>query len=83
MDIAVSEVKNNLHKLIVETEDVSILNKVQAYFYTLKNNQVDWWDSLSEIEISSIEQGAEQLNKGQHIPHNQVKEKVNRLLGRK
>jgi hypothetical protein len=83
MDIAAAEVKNTLHKLIVETDDVSILNRVQAYFYTLKNKQVDWWDSLSEIEISSIEQGVQQLDNGQRIPYNQVKNKVNRLLGRK
>jgi hypothetical protein len=83
MDIAVSEVKNTLHKLIVETDDVSILNRVQAYFSTLKSKQVDWWDSLSENEIASIERGVQQLDSGQRIPHDQVKEKVNRLLGRK
>jgi hypothetical protein len=36
MDIAVNEVKNEIHKLIVETDDISILNRVQAYFYILK-----------------------------------------------
>ena len=30
------EIKNQLHKLIVETDDETILTKVQAYFTTLK-----------------------------------------------
>ena len=82
MDNAVSEIKNNLHKLIVETDDISILNRVQAYFSTLKDKKVDWWDSLSENEIASIERGVQQLDSGQGISYDQVKEKANRLLGR-
>lgn len=83
MNTSVSELKNDLHKLIVETDDISILNRVQAYFSTLKGKQVDWWDSLSEKDIASIERGTQQLDNGQRIPHIQVKEKVNLLLGRK
>jgi hypothetical protein len=40
MDIAVSEIKNSLYKLIVETDDVTILNRVQAYFSMLKANKL-------------------------------------------
>jgi hypothetical protein len=82
MDITISEIKNELHRLIVETDDIIILNRVQAYFSTLKDKQVDWWDSLSENEIASIERGVQQLDSGQGIPYDQVKEKANRLLGR-
>jgi hypothetical protein len=83
MDIAISEIKNNLHKLIVETDDVSILGRVQAYFSILKDKKVDWWDSLSENEIASIERGTQQFDMGQRIPYEQVKKKANRLLERK
>jgi hypothetical protein len=83
MDVVVSEVKNVLHKLVVETDDVSILSKVEAYFYTLKNKETDWWDSLSESDIKSIELGVEQLNNGQRIAHPDVRLKVDNLLGRK
>ncbi|HEY4785753.1 MAG TPA: hypothetical protein VIH57_06880 [Bacteroidales bacterium] len=83
MSLSISEIKNDLHKLIVETDDIEVLNRVQAYFCTLKSKQVDWWDSLSEKEIASIERGAQQLDNNQRIPHAEVKEKVNRLLGRK
>ena len=37
--------KNYLHKLIVETDDESILSKVQAYFNTLKGKNIDWRDT--------------------------------------
>lgn len=83
MDLAVSEIKNNLHRLIVETDDVSVLEKVQEYFGILKSNQTDWWDSLSANEVASIEKGLHQLDNGQRIPHEQVRQKIKRLLDNK
>jgi hypothetical protein len=83
MDLAVSEIKNNLHRLIVETDDVNVLEKVQEYFGILKGNQVDWWDTLSANEVASVERGLHQLDNGQRIPHEQVRQKVKQLLGKK
>jgi hypothetical protein len=42
MNASTAEIKNYLHKLIVETDDESILSKVQDYFTSLKSNNVDW-----------------------------------------
>jgi hypothetical protein len=83
MDITVSEIKNNLHRLIVETDDISVLEKVQEYFGSLKSKQVDWWDALSANEMASVEKGLKQLDNGQRIPHHQVKQKVKNLLENK
>jgi hypothetical protein len=82
MNIDVADMKNNLHKFIVETDDIGVLSKVQAYFDILKYKQTDWWDLLSEKEIASVERGLQQLDKGQRIPHAKVKHKVDQLLGR-
>ena len=82
MNTNTAEIKNYLHKLIVETDDESILNKVQAYFTTLKNKNVDWWDAISEQEKEAIQTGLRQLENGEGIPHKQVKHKVDKLLGR-
>jgi predicted transcriptional regulator len=78
-----AEIKNYLHKLIVETDDESILTKVQAYFTTLKEKNIDWWDMISEQEENDIKEGLQQLENGEGIPHEEVKRKVDKLFGRK
>ncbi|MFP4026138.1 MAG: hypothetical protein ACLFVR_16575 [Thiohalospira sp.] len=83
MNNSKSEIKNYLHKLIVETDDESILSKVQAYFTTLKTKNVDWWDTISDQEKETINIGLQQLENGEGIPHEEVKRKVDKLLGRK
>ncbi len=83
MDPNTAEIKNYLHKLIVETDDESILSKVQAYFTTLKSKNVDWWETISDQEKEAINRGLEHLENGEGIPHEEVKRKVDKLLGRK
>jgi len=83
MNTNIAEIKNYLHKLIVETDDESTLSKVQAYFTTLKSKNVDWWDTISDQEKEAINIGLQQLENGEGIPHEEVKRKANKLLGRK
>lgn len=83
MNITTAEIKNYLHKLIVETDDENVLNKVQAYFLTLKGENVDWWDTISSQEKETINTGLHQLENGGGIPHAEVKRKADKLLGRK
>lgn len=75
-----AELKSNLHKLIVETDDVSILSKIQAYFNTLQSKKVDWWDAISSKEQKAIETGLNQLNNGEGVSDEEVNNKVNKLL---
>ena len=83
MNSSTAEIKNYLHKLIDETDDGSILSKVQAYFTTLKSKNVDWWDTIPDQEKKAINIGLQQLENGEGIPHEEVKRKVDKLLGRK
>lgn len=83
MNTSTSEIKNYLHKLIVETDDETILSKVQTYFTTLKEKNIDWWDIISDQEKGDIEKGLKQLKNGKGIPHEEVKRKADKLLGRK
>lgn len=78
-----ADVKNFLHKLVVETEDEGILSKVQAYFIALKGGNEDWWDTLSTKEKEAIEIGIQQLENKEGISHDEVKRKVDKLLHRK
>ena len=82
--MSTAELKSHLHQLVVETNDVSVLNKVRAYFSTLrKGKEVDWWDTITAEEKRAIEIGVDQLKKGQGIPHKTVRKKVDALLKRK
>ena len=83
MNTNTAEIKNYLHKLIVETDDETILTKVQAYFTTLKEKNIDWWDMISDQEKKDIKKGLQQLENGEGIPNEQVKRKVDKLFGRK
>jgi len=56
---------------------------VQAYFTTLKSKNVDWWDTISDQEKNAINVGLQQLKNGEGIPHEDVKKKADKLLGRK
>ena len=83
MNASTAKIKNYLHKLIVETDDEIILSKVQAYFTTLKSKNVDWWDTISDKEKEAVNIGLQQLEDGEGIPHEEVKRKADKLLGRK
>lgn len=82
MNVSTAELKNYLHKLVVETDDEIVLSKVQAYFTKLRSKNTDWWDTISDEDKETIHIGLRQLEKGQGIPHDQVRQKVNKLLRR-
>ena len=50
------------------------------YFLQLKAKDVDWWDLISNEQKESIQKGIEQLEKGEGIAHQKVRQKVNKLL---
>ena len=82
MKTSTAEIKNYLHKLIVETDDINVLSTVQTYFTALKSKNMDWWDTISEQEKDAINTGLKQLENGEGIPHKEVKRKVDKLLSR-
>ena len=42
----------------------------------------DWWDTISDKSKTLIQKGMEELRQGKGIPHEEVKKKVDKLLGR-
>ncbi|MEZ4931372.1 MAG: hypothetical protein R2788_04475 [Saprospiraceae bacterium] len=73
--MSTAELKNDLHRLIVETDDINILQKIQAIFNSFikgeENN--DWWDTISDQEKSSIKKGIEQLESGERFTQQEVR----------
>lgn len=78
-----AELKNDLHRIIVETNDLSILTQMREYFKLLITKNDDWWNSLSSEQKASINKGIEQLNNGEGIPHENVKLNIEKLLRKK
>ena len=75
------ELKNDLLKMVADTDDVDLLTQVQAFFSSLRK-KTDWWDELSEQQKNMIETGRQQLESGQGISHEEVKAKVREMLSK-
>jgi len=78
-----AELKSDLHKIIVETDDIYILKQMREYFKSLMEaKNADWWGSLTTEQQNSINKGIEQLDNGEGVAHNDVRKNVNKLLGK-
>ncbi len=80
--MSTAEIKNDLHRMVVETEDINILQKIKAIFNSLIKDEssADWWDIISDHEKASIKKGLQQLKNGERIPHAEVRKEINELL---
>jgi predicted transcriptional regulator len=79
--MTIAEIKVDILKQIAATNDGTFLKEVLNYIRSLRKDQ-DWWDELDEDEIASIEEGNRQLEDGEGIPHEKVREKVKQMLGK-
>lgn len=79
--MSASDVKLNLLKLILETEDTEVLEELTAYFRALRSKS-DWWKEISEKEKALVKIGLDQLEKGEGIAYESVKEKARQLLAK-
>ncbi|MFB2118448.1 hypothetical protein [Parapedobacter sp. 2B3] len=80
MAATIAELKNSLHRLVVETEDRSVLQYVEDIFKSMATTKADWWDELSEQDKKSVDRGIQQLNEGAASRHDEVVSKINALL---
>jgi hypothetical protein len=77
--MSVLELKNELHRLVVATEDENILEQVRAYFSSLSPT-TDWWETLTENQKTTVNKGLKQLANGQKINHQAFREKITQLF---
>lgn len=77
--MTIAEIKVDILKQIAAANNKAFLSEVLAYIRSLRQSQ-DWWDELDEEEIESIEEGNRQLERGEGIPHSEVRKKANQLL---
>lgn len=71
MDTAV---KYKMISKIISSNDESVLNSVKSILKI--EDEVDFWDELSVEDQAAINEGLEQLDNGQYVPHESVREEI-------
>ena len=64
MDIQLEKIE--LIKMLLETENPSIINDIKKVFQKEKK---DWWDELSAAQQSEILQGVKEADEGKIAPY--------------
>lgn len=77
--MSTADLKNDLIKVIVNTDDIGFLRQVRDFF---KKHQVtaDWWDEISAYEKEMIEAGAKDIEEGKVVPHEEVSAGIKKML---
>lgn len=75
-----AELKNFLHKFIVETNDDNVLTQAAEYFRNLRTKNTDWWDELSEESKQAIEIGLKDLKNGNTHSSNDVRKSIRQRI---
>ena len=78
--MSVVDLKNNLHRMVVETEYPEILAQVAARFSSLLEER-DKGGSLLNAEKESIEPGEAAPQAGRTIGYFEIREKAKSILG--
>jgi len=74
------EVKEYLHRWIVNTNDFDLLEQVKTFISKQLTAKTDWWDELTEAQKKAVEKGYNDIRSGKGIPHSQVRAKVRKLI---
>ncbi|RZS95226.1 hypothetical protein [Cecembia calidifontis] len=59
---------------IINTEDEKVLNAIKKLLNI--EVDVDFWEELSEDEQKAIEEGLDQLDKGNYVSHQSVRDEI-------
>jgi len=71
MDIQATKLE--LMQLLLSTQKEEVLQKVKDVF---EQEAVDFWDELDLDERAAISEGLTQLDNGQHLSHEDVREEI-------
>ena len=71
MDIQATKIE--LAQLLLNTNDVSVLNKIKSIFKTEKK---DWWLELSKEQQDSIDEGFAEIDRGEFVTWEDLKKEI-------
>ncbi len=64
--------KLELIQWLAQLTDENIIAKIR----NLRNEKTDWWDQIADEERVSIQEGLEELERGEGVSHEEVLKKV-------
>ncbi len=76
------ELKNDLLRLLVETDDENLLEKVRNYFKHLKKEPLSK-KSLENMEAAMVDLGLEQIENDQVLTHEEAKKRIEERFRKK
>ena len=74
MDIV--ELRTDLHNMLDKISDSNVLNAIKTLLTGKTAIQSDSWDEVSEQDRKAIEEGLEQLDRGEYLTRSEVREKI-------
>lgn len=74
MDIG--ELRTDLHNMIDKISDSNVLNAVKTLLSGKVASEGDWWDEVSDQDRKAIEEGLEQLDRGEYLTRSEVRKKI-------
>ncbi len=75
-----TELKHDLLKLILDTDDISVLTQVRTYLNNLNNKSTDWYEGLSEDNIEEINQGLRDVQEGNTFADDYVRASIRQKI---
>ncbi|MDH5399523.1 MAG: hypothetical protein OEX02_15345 [Cyclobacteriaceae bacterium] len=74
MDIQATKLE--LMRLLLNTHKEQVLQKVKEILE--KEQDVDFWDGLNAEDQAAINEGLDQLDKGQYVSHESVRKEISK-----
>jgi len=75
MDIKATKLA--LVQSILDTKEEAILEQIKLIFDSSRH---DWWDAISDENKNTIEEGINQLNRGEGILHDEANRRIKQKL---
>jgi hypothetical protein len=63
--------KKRIIQWVLELSEPKLLEKIK--YLMASESEADWWDEISVEERKAIEEGIQQINAGQWVSHEEVK----------
>lgn len=76
MDIQTTKLK--LMQLLLDTQKEQVLQRIKEIFD--QENELDFWDELSEEDQAAIDDGLDQLDRGEYVSHQSVRDEIRTRL---
>lgn len=73
------EIKDKLHRMVLETDDVDVLEQIALLFSALRDEK-SLWDTIGQAEKTQIKRGLEDLYASRTKSNEEVRAKVREIL---